>query len=417
MRLLVLLFFLIRFFDGSAQDTLRLSVRQADSLLVRNNFLLLADRFRLDAAQAQVLQASRLDNPNLSLELSAYNSARHRVLDVGRQGQKILTVQQLLYTAGKRNKRVALLQEAAQLTQYEFADLLRNLRFELRTRFFESYFQRQTLLRYQQQIQTLASTVEAYERQYERNNVSLRDLLRLKALLFALQNDRLEVQLQLSDNQLALRTMLGTDLPVEPQVTETALRRYDLSIYTAQALYELALRNRADLRATESLTRQAELNYNLQRALSRPDLRVGGVYDQAGSYIPNYMGLGLSLDLPVFNRNQGAILAARSQISYQQRLQDHKRLQIQNEIRTALQKAQDAEQLVQTIESRFSDQFEVLNQGVTKSFGKGNITLLECVDLIEAYNESVRQLNRLKADRIAAYEQLNSVVGDDLFHP
>ena len=120
------------------------------------------------------------------------------MLDVGRGGEKIISIQQLLYTAGKRNKRVALATEAAHLTELELLDLLRGLRFELRSRFYAIYFQQQTLARYDRQIATIQTTVTAYEREYERNNVSLRELLRLKALLFQLSNDRTEIRFQLS---------------------------------------------------------------------------------------------------------------------------------------------------------------------------------------------------------------------------
>lgn len=415
MRFLVVLLLLP--FGVFAQDTLRLTIRQTDSLFVRNNLSLLADRFRVDAAQAGLLQTSLRENPTVTVEASAYNGARQRVLDVGGQGQKIVTVQQLLYTAGKRNRRIALAQEAARLTEFEFSDLLRNLRFEVRNRFYDSYFLNQTLVRYTRQIENLSVTVDAYEQQYGRNNVSLRDLLRLKALLFALKNDQLELQYQLAENQRTLRTLLGTDQSVDPVVNEVSLNRYRLNGYTTAALRELALKNRADLRASESLLRQADLNDKLQRSLARPDVRIGGVYDQSGSYTPHYTGLGLSIDLPVFNRNQGNIQAARSQIGFQKRQLDQKQLQISNEVATAVQKVLDVEQLAQSVESRFSEQFDELSQGATRSFGRGNLSLLEFVDLVEAYNENVRQLNRLKADRVAAYEELNYIVGDDLFQP
>lgn len=399
-----------------AQDTLRLSIRQADSLFIRTNLLLLAERFRIEAAQAQTLQASLLDNPSVYVELSAFNTAaKQRVLDVGRKGEKIVTVQQLLYTAGKRNKRVALAQEAARLTEYEFMDLMRALRFELRSRFYDTYFQQKTIQRYNQQIQTIQNTVTAYEQQYNRNNVSLRELLRLKALLFQLRNDRTEIIFQLSENQQTLRTLVATEWPVVPLVDETALIRYQLTGLNADSLKNEALRSRTDIKVTESLTRQAELNYNLQKALARPDVRVGGTYDSQGSYIPNYVGLGVSMDIPVFNRNQGGIKAAQSQIFFQKRQEQQKRLQVVNEVSTALIKVQEVERMVQSVEGRFTEQFEQLNEGVTTSFGKGNISLLEFVDLIETYNESIRELNRLKADRIGAYEELNYVVGQELF--
>lgn len=401
--------------QAQAQDSLSLTRPQADSLFLQNNVLLLAERFRVEAGQAQVLQASLYDNPTVSLELSAFNNQTHRVLDVGRQGEKIVSVQQLLYTAGKRNKRIALATESARLTEYELLDLLRGLRFELRSRFYAIYFQQQTLARFNQQIATLQTTVDAYEKEYGRNNVSLRELVRLKALLFQVSNDRTEILLQLADDQRSLRTLLGVEQPVQPIVFDQNQSRYRLPALSDDTLRQLALRNRPDLRAAESLSRQAELNLTLQRALARPDLRVGGTYDQAGSYVQNYVGLNVTTDLPVFNRNQGAIRAARSQIGYQQQLQRQKVIQVSNEVAASLQKVREVDRRVQSVEGRFTEQFDLLNRGVVISFQKGNITLLEFVDLIESYNQSIRELNRLKADRIGAYEELNYLIGEDLF--
>ncbi|WP_020606396.1 TolC family protein [Spirosoma spitsbergense] len=416
MRLLITIFFIFLFTHVSpAQDSLQFTLRQADSLFLKNNLFLLAERFRIDASQAQILQASLYENPTVSLELSTYNNETRRVLDVGRQGEKILSVQQLLYTAGKRNKRVALASEAARLTELELLDLLRGLRFDLRSRFYSIYFQQQTLTRFDQQIATLQTTVAAYEKQYEKSNVSLRELLRLKALLFQVNNDRTEIIFQLADDQRALRTLLSVDQPIRPRVADETLPRYHLPTQPDDTLRQMALRNRPDLQASASLTRQAELNYTLQRALATPDLRVGGTYDQAGSYIQNYVGLSVSGDIPIFNRNQGAIRAARSQINYQSHLQRQKAIQISNDVTTSLQKVREVERQVQAVEGSFTAQFEELNKGVIISFQKGNLTLIEFVDLIEAYNDSIRLLNRLKADRIGAYEELNYLVGTDLF--
>ncbi|MCX6215687.1 TolC family protein [Spirosoma sp.] len=422
MRLLLFFFFLflntgqLLAQTSSRADSLQITLKQADSLFIKNNLLLLAERFRIDASQAQVLQASLYDNPTVTAELSTYNPEARRVLDVGRQGQKILAIEQLLYTAGKRNKRIALASESAQLTQFELLDLVRGLRFDLRTRFYSIYFLGKTLSRFDQQLATLQSTVAAYEVQYGRQNVSLRELLRLKALLFQLSNDRTAIVFQLADDQRSLRTLLTVDQPIKPILPDETLAVYHIPSQPDDTLQQMALRNRPDLKAAVSLTRQAELNHTLQRALAVPDVRIGANYDQAGSYIQNYVGLSLSTDIPLFNRNQGAIKAARSQIGYQTQLQQQKVMQVRNEVATALQKVREVERRVQAVEQAFTTQFDQLNQGVLLSFQKGNITLLEFVDLVEAYNDSISNLNRLRADRVSAYEELNYLLGDDLFN-
>ena len=331
-------------------------------------------------------------------------------------GQKIVSIEQVLLTAGKRSKQVALAIENAQMTEYEFLDLLRTLKFELRSNFFEVFFLQNTLNRYQLQINTLQTTVTAFEEQYEKNNVSLRELLRLKALLFQLNNDKTELLFQIAEKQKGLKTLLNTNLQVVPLVNEVELNRYFLNSYTVTALSELALQNRGDVKVVESLKRQAELNYTLQKSLAVPNLRLGAVYDQSGSYVNHYTGITLGADLPFFNKNQGNIKTAKSLIEYQKGVQSQKTNAVSNEVAEAFQKVRYVENMVQSVDSKFTDQFEQLNKGVVENFQKRNLTLLEFIDLIETYSESVKELNRLKADRIGAYEELNFTVGQELFN-
>lgn len=412
----VLIIALLCSFRCFAQDSLRISLRQADSLFIKNNLILLAERYRIDAAQASVIQAKLWDNPTLSTEWNVYNPTKKQVLDVGRGGQKIISIEQVLVTAGKRSKQVALSLENARMTEYEFLDMLRLLKFELRSNFFDIFFLQNTLNRYLRQIETLQSTVEAFETQYEKNNVSLRELLRLKALLFQLNNDKTEILFQLAEKQRTVKTLLNSELPVKPLVIETELNRYQLANYDAASLSELALQNRGDVKVAESFARQAELNYQLQKALAVPNLRLGATYDQSGSYVNNYTGLTLGADLPFFNKNQGNIKVAKTLIEYQKGVRNQKHNAVTNEVAAALQKVRYTENMVQSVDSKFTEQFELLNKGVLENFQKRNLTLLEFIDLIETYSESIRELNRLKADRVGAYEELNFTVGQELFN-
>ncbi len=409
---LLLLFFTISL---RAQDTLRLTIRQADSLFLQKNLDILAEKYQIDISKSQEIQDKLWANPTLSLELSAYNHSRG-AFDVGRQGQKAVTIQQLITTAGKRNKRVALDMESTKKTEFQFYDLIRTLKFELREMFFETYYLSQTIALYDTQIATLNTTVNAFDKEYNRQNISLKEVVRLKALLFQLTNDRANIIFELSDNQRDLRTLLNTDLPVKPVVDSTDISRYQLRNYDLTLLRDRALQSRSDLKVAESSTKQAELNYTLQKSLAVPDVQVGGIYDQSSNYVNNYFGLNLAMDLPFFNRNQGNIRAAKSNISYFKTAETAKQNSINNEVNAALQKVFVAEKAYQGVESQFTNQFKLLSKGFYDNFQKRNITLLEFIDFIETYNESIKEFNRLQADRIKVYEELNFVVGEELFN-
>lgn len=397
-----------------AQDTLRLSIRQADSLFLQNNLEILAEKYQIDIAKSIEVQDKLWNNPTFGVEISAYNPSRG-ALDMGRNGQKAFTIQQLITRAGKRNKQVALDMESTRKSEYQFYDLIRTLKFELRQIFFESFYLAQTISLYDNQIATLNTTVNAFDKEYNRKNISLKEVVRLKALLFELTNERANILFELQENQRDLRTLLNTDRPIKPAIDSADIRRYQLSRYTPAALKEKALQSRADLKIAQSETKQAELNYTLQKALAVPDIQVGAVYDQASNYVNNYFGLNASIALPFFNRNQGNIRAAKSSISYHKTAENAKQNSVSNEVDAAIQKVDIADKAYQSVESQFTDQFQLLSNGIYDNFQKRNITLLEFIDFIETYNESIKEYNRLQADRVKVYEELNYVVGEELF--
>jgi len=398
-----------------AQDSLRLSIRQADSLFLKNNLQLLAEKYQIDISKSIEIQDKLWDNPNLSFELSAYNPSRG-FFDVGRQGQKAVSIQQMLTRAGKRNKQVALDVESTRKSEFQFYDLIRTLKFDLRQIFFETYFLNKTIQLLDNQIATLNTTVLAFEKEYNRNNISLKEVVRLKALLFQLTNDRADILFELSENQRDLRTYLNADFPVKPIVDSTDINRYQIKNYNLASLKDRAIQSRTDLKVVQSSTKQAELNYTLQKALAIPNIQLGATYDQASNYQNNYFGFSASMNLPFFNRNQGNIKAAKSNISYFKTAEKAKENSITNEVDAALQKVTVAESAYQSVENHFTDQFQLLNKGIYDNFQKRNITLLEFIDFIETYNESIKEFNRLQADRIKVYEELNFVVGEELFN-
>ncbi|GGH45124.1 cation transporter [Dyadobacter endophyticus] len=398
-----------------AQDTLRLSIRQADSLFLQNNLEVLAEKYQIDIAKSVEIQDKLWNNPTFGVEISAYNPSRG-ALDVGKNGQKAFTIQQLITRAGKRNKQVALDVESTRKTEFQFYNLIRTLKFELRQIFFESYYLEQTIALYDNQISTLRTTVTAFDREYNRKNISLKEVVRLKALLFELTNERANILFELQENQRDLRTLLSTEQPIKSLVDSTEIQRYHLDRYNIASLKEKALQSRADLKVAQSETKQAELNYTLQKALAKPDIQVGAVYDQASNYVNNYFGLNASIALPFFNRNQGNIRAARSSISYYKTAENAKQNTVSNEVDAAVQKVGIADKAFQSVEGQFTDQFQLLNNGIYDNFQKRNISLLEFIDFIETYNESIKEYNRLQADRIKVYEELNYVVGEELFN-
>ena len=77
------------------------------------------------------------------------------------------------------------------------------------------------------------------------------------------------------------------------------------------ALLDTARNNRPDVQLAQTNILSQQHNLSYQKALVVPDVTIGAEYDQRSSYVNNFWGLGISLPLPILNRNKGNIKAAQ----------------------------------------------------------------------------------------------------------
>ena len=99
------------------QDTISLTLHQADSLLITGNLSLIAAKYQLDAAKAQVVQARVFNNPSLSITTGLFNPSKNEFFDVGENGEVAVTIGKVFEIAGQRNTRVRIAKEQAKMTE------------------------------------------------------------------------------------------------------------------------------------------------------------------------------------------------------------------------------------------------------------------------------------------------------------
>ena len=399
-----------------AVDTVRLTLAQAEQRFVQGNFQLLAQRYNISAAQAQVLQARLWDNPTVSMEQNIYNPQTGRSFDVSSTGETIFQVQQLVAIAGRRKAAANVAQAAAQVEQYNLQDLLRTLRFQLRSSYYDLYYKQRTLAVYDQEINSFQHIIPAYQQQYEKGNIAQKEVVRLRAFLFVLQNQRQQLFVDMAPNLSDLRILMhdASGAYLMPQVSLTGTRDLSLGPYSVQQLADSALVLRGDLLARSAYLQQQSQNLRYQRLLVAPDLLAGYVYDRAGSYINNYKALSVGVSVPVFNRNQGNIRTAHALIESGKAQLGQAQLVVQNEV-------QQNYQLVGLIDAQFKQAdrdmtpFDRIIGGIEQAYARRLIGLVEFLDYYQSYNDNLVQLNQLRASRMRAFEQLNAAVGRPVF--
>lgn len=124
---------------GHAQDTLRVGLRSADSLLSARSLRLVAQRYAIDQASADRIQARVFNNPSVATEWSIRPSTGN-FFDVSRpDGQKAITVEQLFRIGGQRSLAVKAAEQRIRLSEAEYAELASALRYQLHAALYRQF--------------------------------------------------------------------------------------------------------------------------------------------------------------------------------------------------------------------------------------------------------------------------------------
>jgi outer membrane protein, heavy metal efflux system len=405
--------------DGNrTADTVHLGIEKAESEFLTKNLQLLASKFNISASEAAVVQARLWNNPNFSFEQNIYNWDTRKYFDVTSSGNSGIQIQQLITLAGKRDKQVNLAIINKEIAELNFSDLLRTLKYELRTDFYDLHFLQKSLAFYNESVPAVEKAIGAIEGAYSNRSILLSEILRLKSLLLSLKSDRLNIINQIAELENDLHVLLN-DSPqnnkyYSADLIPSGFYNIKLESLDQNQLISSALENRSDYLISKASVRSEETNLSLQKSLAVPDLTVGGLWSRQGSYIPNYYALTLSIDLPIFNRNQGNIGVSQNTLAANKLLSDQTRMNIEREIVNAYNKALEIDRFYKSFDNKFTVDYKSLVDGMISNYQKRYITIIEFTDFYESYRNSVLQLNQLENNRIDALENLNYRAGSDI---
>lgn len=403
---------------AQATDTLKISLPEAEKLFIQNNYQLIAQNYQTDQARAEIITAKLFDNPELNVETQLYNSKTKRFFETSKtNGEYQASISQLVKLAGKRNKNIQLAKSGVKLAEYQYFDLMRTLRFNLRSNFYKTYFAQQSAKLYQQQIGSLQKLLSASEQQLKMGNIAMKDIIRIKSLVYSLQTEynNLENSIEDMETDLKLMTNLKPDANLELIVDPSEEQAYQLDKAVYTNLLDSARTNRADLKMTQTGIDYAQKALSVQKANAVPDVQFSLTYDLQGSYPNNYTGLGMHIPLPLFNRNQGEIKKAKIAIDAGKNQLNQQESALQNEVFNSYKSALRTESLYKGFDKNFSTDFDKLIGEVIKNFKSRNLSLLEFMDFYDSYKESTLQMNDLKYQRMNAKEEINYVTGTTIF--
>ncbi|OJW57177.1 MAG: hypothetical protein BGO55_12740 [Sphingobacteriales bacterium 50-39] len=402
------------------RDTLRLELPRAERMFLDSNLQLIAQKFNVDATKALIIQARLWPNPNINISQGAYNTETKKWFQLAdpNNAEQSFQLSQLLVLAGKIRKQTKIAETNYKLAEYGLYDLLRSLKLALRSSFFNIYYLQQTAKVYDEEIGSLKVIVDAFEQQVGKGYVSESDVVRVQAQLYSLQSEYQALIDNINDQQSQIRLLLQTSpstfvVPIVDtgEITTVDLRRFDL-----QTLMDSAYQNRTDLMIAKGNLLLSQQNYSLQKALAVPDLTAGFGFDRHGSYIANYNSVGLGIDIPIFNRNQGNIKSTRILIDLNKTQLQLTQKTLEEQVTRGLQKALDADKLYKAINPSFAAHFNKLAEAMLESYKNRLVRLLDFLTFYDSYKQNIVQLNTTLYNKVSALENLNFLTGTNFFN-
>lgn len=402
----------------NASDTLRLSLPDAEKIFMEKNLSLLAAKYNIDINKALTEQAKLWDNPVLVTDQNIY--ADHAFFAHGKdangqlQGQYFIQVQQLIKTAGKRSKWVAMAETNTKLSELGFNEVMRNLKYRLRTDFYTISKLSSVHSLYQGELFQLQFLLAGMEAQLKAGNIAQKDYLRIRALIYSMQQDAIDNDRQLADAETDLKNLLQVNgnafinpfIKAGNPVTADDLRLDDLLVTAKQ--YNSAYK----MQQLQLLYQQQNLGY--QKALRSADLAIGPEYDHNSNYAPHYVGLSISLPLNIFNKNQGNIKAAQFSVKQQETAVNETELELNNAVQNAMSKWLLTVQLSSRQEQDFYAGYETLFKNMMDSYRSRQISLIEFIDSFDAYRDTRLQWLQQQLNLQLAKEELNYLAGKDV---
>lgn len=401
-------------FTTMGQAPLSVTPEQADSIFLKENLLLLAEQYNISAQEALIIQAKAYPNPQISAELHTWDTDNRKPFLLGQNGEKVFSFDQLLLLGGKRKTSIAIARQNKELAAAELGELLRGLRQQLHNNLLSLYQQQHVIANYDRQLSALDTLIKRFGEQADKGNLPLQEVVRLKSVYLKINNDRSEMAAQEVDALQNLQLLLQRPSLIHPVIAPEAFDKL-LQLADTEQLFRLAMEHRPDVQLTKGQQSLAQLQLSLEKRQRVPDLNLGFSYDQQGNAWRNQYMTTFGIPLPLWDRNKGNIRAAEAGLKATAVYSKQKESEVRAEVFAAWQHMSRSMKEYIKVKDLYTNDFDEVLKGINANFLRRNITILEFVDFLESYNESLTEFERVKNQLAAAAAQINYVTATNVY--
>lgn len=385
---------------------------------LESNLELVAFRLEIEKARARLKQAGLRPNPSVDFEYTTgklTNSINEEKAFVG--------FSLPLELGAKRQKRIDLAQIEIAIAENTVVDRERRLANEIYVVYSEALAAKRELEIIDKLNNLDSQTVKVVEVRIKEGDSAPLELNLLKVELERLKSRRHLAEGKLQAAMLRLKSVVGIAFDQPLELKENFFSSQNIQTkYSLNEALALALQTRPDLKTAQLLEQAAQTGLQLAKSQVVPDLVLSTRYSRENSGFDetpvgilkdkdDLLTFGVSITLPVFNRNQGNQVDAKISITQAKQRREFLEHLIKAEVTAAYARYQSSQLAVNSFEQGVIAQSANNLRIFKEVYNLGELKVTDLISEQRRLVDSEREYTELLTERYKALAELNTAIG------
>lgn len=397
--------------QGTAQAPLKLTLEDATRLALDHNQSLRAQRLTIDQAKANEITAALKPNPvvsGLNEDFPIFSPGDFTLQNLRTNQEFTYSVAYTIERGGKRLQRVDVARDTTDVTTMAVGDNERQLRFQVAQAFINALLAKSNLEFANEDLKAFAEVVEINKRRMQAGDISQADYLKITLQQLQFEQDVSAAEVALVQSKAALRQLVGYDT-VPADFDLTGELKHSHYTATEEDLEKDALLSRPDFLAAQRAVKLANDTVTLAYGDRARDLTVESEYKRNG--LINGVGFGLSIEIPIHDRNQGEIARSKAAVNQAMEAAEATRVGLLTDVRSSYAGFKASDEVASLYESGYLDQATQSREISNYAYQRGAASLLDLLDAERSYRATQLAYRQALAAYMISVEQINLAVG------
>jgi outer membrane protein, heavy metal efflux system len=377
-----------------------------------------ADALNVEEMKAEEVTAYLRPNPQFGVTTDGTQIAPNKGVWTPLSGTFVVPSLSYLHERDhKRELRLESAKEGTQISQSQHEDLERNLLFNLRSVFVQTLQAKAVLELAHQELDYYDHIIDISRARFKTGDLAQIDLDRIELQRVQYESDLQTAEVNLRTSKIQLLQLLNDRTPVD-QFNVRGPFDFTDQLQPLETFRQVAIDNRPDLKAALESVQQANTNHKLAIANGSTDPTFSGWYTwNASTNNPNAtqtLGVGVSIPLRIFDRNQGEKQRTQIDIGRNQQLSDATRAQVFGDVDSAYAQVNSNLVLLRPYKDKYLTQAVRVRETVTYAYQHGGASLMDFLNAQSDYRNVQTAYLQLIGAYLTAASQLNLAVGREV---